>query len=115
MEIKVGLIAGRHEMPVDEYIFNAIENPMAFTTMDKIVVDWFKDNLDIGVTNGRAINSASYTDDEVWQSQSRLVLYVTGLTAATATVIKQAAFNGVPLTLMHYDSKSGGYQPQLIF
>ena len=29
-EVKVGLVKGRHELPVDDYIFDSIEDPMDF-------------------------------------------------------------------------------------
>jgi hypothetical protein len=42
-------------------------------------------------------------------------VYVTGLSAALAAVIRGCAYNGVPLTLMHYDRDTGEYAEQVIF
>lgn len=93
-EVKVGLIKGRHEMPVESYIFDVIENVLDFDAIHNGVVSFMKKNID---------------------SDVRLVVYVTGLTSVTAEVIKVCALNQVKLTLMHYDRESGNYLPQVIF
>ena len=88
----VGLCASRHSMPVSGYIFPETLDPMAFDAMEQ--------------TASAFIDSMAGKD---------LVVYVTGLTAATAAVIKVCALRGIGLTLMHYNRETGEYVPQKIF
>ena len=90
--IAVGLCASRHSMPVSGYIFPETVDPMAFDAMEQTVSDFIASE---GVKS--------------------LVVYVTGLTAATAAVIKVCAAQGIGLTLMHYNRETGEYVPQKIF
>ena len=93
-EVKVGLVKGRHEMPVKGYLFKGEIDPMDFAGMYLRVAAYLACHIDV---------------------DQRLVVYVTGLTAATAAVIKACAERGVPLTLMHYNRETGSYVPQQIF
>ena len=113
--IKVGLVRGRHELPTDTYIFDEIEDVFDFDGMYETAVVFIQQNIGVTKKAGRAINSASYTDDEVYRGDRELVVYVTGLTAALAAVIAACAAWGVQLTLMHYDRETGDYRPQPIF
>lgn len=61
-----GLISGRHAMPVDEYVFTEVEDMFNFGELERV-----------------AMNSIVKTSDT-------LVLYVTGLTVATVSVINVA-------------------------
>lgn len=88
--MKMALCEGRHEIPeaTDGAIFPAvIEDPTDLEAMMKVV-------------NGKLRYCA------------RLDLYVTGLTVALVTVVNYAICNNMPLTLYHYDSKSGKYYAQ---
>jgi hypothetical protein len=92
--MKVGLIKGRHSLPVNEYIFNEeINFPLDFQKLDEIATGFIEEN----------------------KRNKDLVVYVTGLTACTASVIKACACNGVALTLMHFDPTTQTYNPQIIF
>ncbi len=113
--IKVGLVRGRHELPTDTYIFGEIEDVFDFDGMYETAAAFIQQNIGVTKKAGRAINSASYTDDEVYRGDRELVVYVTGLTAALAAVIAACAAWGVPLTLMHHDRETGDYRPQTIF
>lgn len=112
MDVKVGLIKGRHAMPVSDYIFHDIDDVMDFKGMDSVVTRFLEETVGIDVANGRAINSHSYADDAVFVGRHRLVVYVTGLSAALAALVAGCARNGVRLTIMHWDNKSGEYVPQ---
>ncbi|MEE1154444.1 MAG: hypothetical protein UH241_04735 [Acutalibacteraceae bacterium] len=117
-EFKVGLIKGRHELPVSEYIFsNELNFPLDYRELDKIVANFIEKNIEIETASGFAINSVSEggSDHLYYVSKKRLVVYVTGLTACTASVIKICMHNGVHLTLMHYDPVTQEYMPQIIF
>ena len=61
-----GLISGRHAMPVEEYVFSEIEDMFRFGELERV-----------------AMNNIVKTSDT-------FVLYVTGLTVATVSVINVA-------------------------
>lgn len=86
-----GLIKGRHDIPVDKFIFDGdIEDPTDVGNLDQIV--WSKLNN--------------------YRMNGHLTVYVTGLTVCTVAVVKWAAHWQVDLTLMHYDRDTGTYFPQ---
>lgn len=113
--IKAGLIKGRHELPVERYVFDEIEDPFDFTKMRRQAEKFVMTSCNVEKAYGQAVNSASYTDDCIYEGEFALVLYVTGLSSALAAVIRACAENGVKLTLMHFDKESGDYRPQRIF
>ena len=94
MEINVGLFKGRHELPVNNYIFAGEISPVDFKRMDEVAMCWVMQYTNPGDV---------------------LFLYVTGLTAATVAVIKACKRLGLGLVLMHYDRTSGRYVPQDVF
>ena len=114
-EIKVGLIKGRYEMPVDNYIFNEINDVLDFDNMGKQIINFINNNINVYATYGCGINQIGYEDVEVLTSDIKLIVYVTGLTSVTAELIKVCALKGISLTLMHYDRDTGDYLPQVIF
>lgn len=95
--ITAGLIKDRHPLPVDKYIFDNIDSQLMFNynKLD-IIVKEFIDKYNI----------SSNTD---------LVVYVTGLVSANASLIKVCSENNINLTLMHYDEDTGIYKAQTIF
>lgn len=87
-----GLISGRHAMPVDEYVFEEIENMFSF--------------FDLEV---KALSSIEKTSD-------LLVLYVTGLTVATVSVLNVAKKLGYKdVVLKHYNRDNGLYECQWVY
>lgn len=87
-----GLISGRHEMPVEEYVFDEIEDMFRF--------------FDLEV---KALSSIEKTSD-------LLVLYVTGLTVATISVINVAKKLGYKdVVLKHYNRDNGLYESQWVY
>lgn len=87
-----GLVSGRHVMPVDEYVFDEIEDMFRF--------------FDLEV---KAISSIEKTSD-------LLVLYVTGLTVATISVINVAKKLGYKdVVLKHYNRDNGLYESQWVY
>ena len=93
LKVSAGLVRGRHEMPVTAYIFENVENVLVFDALPRGASAFVG-----GIPAG-----------------SGLELYVTGLTAATAEVIRACAVAGVALTLRHFDRETGLYIPQEIF
>lgn len=87
-----GLISGRHAMPVEEYVFDEIEDMFRF--------------FDLEV---KALSSIEKASD-------LLVLYVTGLTVATISVINVAKKLGYKdVVLKHYNRDNGLYESQWVY
>lgn len=85
----LGLCEGRHELPVEGYVFGNTVNPIDLQGM---------------------MNTAH----EALQDVEALELYVTGLTVACTTVIRYCLINLIPLKLMHFDRDRESYYPQVI-
>lgn len=112
--VYAGLIHGRHELPIDNYIFDKIDDPTDFAHMYDVAFNFITTHCNIRIDCGHGINQQSYIDIEVFRG-TPLVVYVTGLSAALTAVIRVCAENGVPLILMHYDRESDTYKPQKMF
>ena len=113
--VEVGLIRGRHEMPVSDFIFSEdIKDVFDFASMDAIIKGWAKSNLTFSSIYGTGIDQVDFSDVELVRSNERVNLYVTGLTQVTAEVIKLFLSNGIKLTLMHYDRDTNSYRPQVM-
>ena len=92
-ELIVGLIKGRHEMPVENYIFeNEIKDVFDFVSIENQIENFIKEN-----------------------KANKLIVYVTGLTCVTSALIKVCNKYNIKLILMHYNRESNNYIPQLIF
>ena len=114
MKLEVGLIKGRHEMPVSSYIFEEIEDVFAFQQMEETILEFLEREVGIELCFGVGINQHEQSDVQVFSGKAELIVYVTGLTAATAALVATCARNGVRLTLMHYDTASGIYRAQSV-
>lgn len=115
MEIKVGLIKGRHEMPVEEYIFDEVQDVFDFAAMEKKITNFLQEKVGVTTHFGCCINQADDVCVEHFESEDELVVYVTGLTAVTAELIRVCMLNEVRLTLMHYDRDTDSYRTQRIW
>lgn len=113
--INAGLIKGRHNMPVENYIFDHIEDVHDYSAMESAIVNWLDTHMTLGYVYGQGINQCSYDDVQIMASEEELVVYVTGLTPVVASLIKVCALRGVSLTLMNYDNSTGAYVEQNIF
>ena len=84
----MGMIRGRHEIPVGEYIFdNDIENVFDFEWMQAVI-------------HSKLLHVDS------------LNLYVTGLSVVLVEVMNYCIFNNIRLTLYHFDRESNGWVAQ---
>lgn len=110
--INAGLCKGRHEMPVSAFIFDEIKDYQIFDFkwQDKVVSDYIVANCmpEWYVPQDTTIATG-------YRCDTHLNLYVTGLTALTAAVIKQCCYYGVGLSLWHYDTATGEYKEQFVF
>jgi len=100
--MNVGLCAGRHEMPVSEFIWSQIDNPMEFDELELHARNWL---LQQNMENVQQVN-----------------VYITGLTVALTSflnawesVCQELEFemdHRPYLYLLHYDRDTNSYKPQ---
>lgn len=115
MKKVVGLINGRHDLPVTEFISDSISDVLDFKSISNRIADFLNKEIGIKTVDGSAINQFDYTTVQILRGENELVVYITGLTPVVAELIRQCALNGVSLTLMHYDREANAYVPQNIF
>lgn len=102
-------------MPINDFVFTSVDDVMDFSSMNKVVANWISKNVEIREVFDVPINYSGYGDVETLKGDSKILLYVTGLTSATAAFIAACAANGISLSLMHYDKSDGEYKEQRIF
>ena len=111
--VVVGLIAGRHSLPVSAFIFaTEFTYVLVLRSLAKLMDHYLVHRVGISVVSGACINQDDYTDVRVWCGRRDLVVYVTGLTAVSTELVAACARNGVNLTLMHFNRDTGEYVPQ---
>lgn len=102
-ELEVGLIAGRHEMPVNNYIFTREFNDeeiFDYALMNMLANKWMAENC--YDSRGNVVKD--------------LLVYTTGLTSAMLTVTKICHERQINLTVLHYNFRNTKkYVPQKIF
>ena len=101
--IRVGLVADRHVMPVNDFIFKeALSKELMFDydKIEEICKDYIKDMIDFD-KNGKALQG--------------LIVYVTGIQCASSSLIKVANEMKVNLTFRHYDTDTKTYHTQIIW
>lgn len=113
-EFKFGLIEGRHDMPVEDYLLDEVENVLDFKEIrhklrKKLSEVPFEFEASI-----REVPCSLEGDATCKVSKNILKVYVTGLTAAVAELISVCTEEGIPLTLMHYDREKKSYVPQYV-
>lgn len=113
--IYVGLCRGRYEIPYvnGNYIFDKIDDPTDLEEIHKGVVEWLRKNVTIQIGNAIPING--YEDCQCFVSDTKINLFVTGLSQALAEVIAACAANGVPLILWHFNKDTGDYYHHRMF
>lgn len=100
--IRVGLVADRHNMPINDFIFKeALSKELMFNydKIEEICRDYIKDMIDFD--NGKALQS--------------LIVYVTGIQCASSSLIKVTNEMKVNLTFRHYDTDTKTYHTQIIW
>ena len=104
--INIGLCAGRHEMPVKDFIWQKIDDPMDFQGLENHAKEWLK-------------------TQDLWQNGDTptVNLYVTGLTVALTSFLNAwestvgtMDFEGLKrpyLKLLHDNRDTNTYEPQV--
>ena len=88
---KLGVCAGRHEMPVDGYVVDNIDDPADFTEI--------RQKVDEGMREYYCKGNTPHVLD----------LYVTGLTVVLVEILNWCRQHSIGVTLWHYDAKTGQY------
>ena len=103
MTVKLGMIKGRHEMPVDTYIIDTeIIDVLDFETIERLVGE--------GLSKTLPLIGFLLTDD--------VEIYVTGLTSVTISIIKwinkniALTDNSPKVYFMHFDMAKKEYKAQ---
>lgn len=115
--LNFGVCEGRHEMPVNGYIFPAeitaeeMRNPEGLTNRAR---GFFTGEF-AGMDATTRIISYGYDDICVTVPDCEVRLYATGLTVAVLAAVKALHQLCVPVTVMHYDRESGDYFEQWMF
>lgn len=112
VEFKLGTVKGRHEMPVQNFIYEEDVKDFAIPEIEKHV-DIYIENL----IETFAINHFPELSRREFRKHCLLTinLYLTGLTSITTSVIKICKENRVGLNLYHYDPTTQNYQEQIMF
>jgi hypothetical protein len=87
----LGLCKGRHDLPVDSYIFNDAIIPTDIVSINKVAFEsliFYKNDL--------------------------ITIYVKGLTVALIEVLNVCRIFNISVVLMHYDTLTSGYYPQSV-
>ncbi len=117
MKLNVGLVKGRHQLPVDYYVFGEIKDVTATTALYEhahsyLTVFARKEGIKHLNTTVSLHNQADYTDIPVIVYDATLTIYVTGLTVALIAVLQAATELFLHVELMHYNVATGEYYPQ---
>lgn len=97
IKISLGTIKGRHSLPVTDYVFN--EEIKDVTDVGKIQqdVDYYFNEL-----------------SETCKDKIQIILYITGLTVVTLSIVKACKRLDYELVVMHFDRDSNSYFGQKV-
>lgn len=110
--LKIGTVAGRHEMPVDGYILDEVVNPSDIEGIRKTVNESLMSSIGDLVTDGWGIPVNGYDDGYIFHAPGvKVELYVTGLTQVTVAALSFLVRNGFSVDVMIYDRETGKYIP----
>lgn len=102
ISVTLGLCKGRHDMPVDGYVFDEIPEPTNTAALEKEAYrSIFKYATERSWTTTGDIGSGLTVN-----------LYVTGLTTALIAVLNVCRKNNIKVMLWHYDRETGHYFSQ---
>ena len=88
---KLGLIRNRHEMPVDDFIFETIDDVTDLDWLHQVSLDKLK-----------------------CLSSDKLGIYVTGLSTALVAALNACRYLGIDVELYHYNRDTDSYYAQQV-
>lgn len=98
IQVSLGAINGRHQLPVKEYIIQEdLQDVTDIVAIEKKVDSYFEK-----------------LNKEYKEAKVQIILYVTGLTVVTLAVVKTCKKLGYGLVCMHFDRDSNSYIAQPI-
>lgn len=97
IKISLGTIKGRHSLPVTDYVFN--EEIKDVTDVEKIQQD---------------VNYYFNELSETCKDKIQIILYITGLTVVTLSIVKACKRLDYELVVMHFDRDSNSYFGQKV-
>lgn len=100
--INVGLINGRHDNPVNMYIFNGEETPTEDAITDELMFNYDKQESIIYDFIFKNVAVKKYGKD----MYKDIVAYTSGLVCIPASLIKVCKDNGINLSLMHFNKSA---------
>lgn len=110
---KMGLVKGRHSLPVGNYIFDEIEDVLGFLELElqaqEKLLEAFPEFVENEITP--FYNEVEHTDI-YRRNRGDLHLYVTGLSSALVAVMNVCTELGIHLNLYHYDRERDTYMMQ---
>ena len=109
--ITAGLCEGRHNLPVDTFIFPAVVQPLETEQLEKQAFEWLSERFP--EQELRCVKNVDCDVRDVYKG--KLSLYVTGLSAALVAVINACYKIGVDVSLFHYDRETGDYYHQQVW
>ena len=107
-----GLIAERHDIPCEEFIFSeAIPSNMMhnYDYQYKQCMEFIKNHITFSKSTYK-LNS-----EETILASADIICYMTGCQSVLGALVKACFESRVNLTLMHYDTDIREYHPQVIF
>lgn len=101
--LEVGLVADRHDIPINEFIYNKIDSDLMFdySRQEEIARKFILNNIEFNSNTG--------------EPEKQLVVYATGLQCALTSVIKICYSLEINLIIKHYDSAKKLYRSQVVF
>lgn len=114
--LNIGLIKGRHELPVEKYIFDEIKDVLDFNSLQERADRFVKELVaELDATSEKLING--YEENKYSYHDVTINIYVTGLTAATIAAYKAIDNHGAfkEINFMHYNNASGQYIAQNMY
>ncbi len=113
MKITTGAIKGRHNLPVNEYVFDEIEDVTDYASIKNGVENFLDAHFEVELVPIHK-GCDCYGDTFHIKEGNQLILYVTGLTCVTAQIIASCFERGIDVKLMHYDVSSNAYVEQML-
>jgi|TARA_A200000159_G_scaffold153919_1_gene166308 hypothetical protein len=96
--LRAGLIQSRHELPVDTYVLDAIEDVHAYSSIERRIKEWLHENV-------------------IETELDHVIIYITGLGSAVTSFLKMwtwaCSSHTMPLLdIAHHDRDTDDYNRQ---
>jgi hypothetical protein len=111
-----GLVAGRHNVPASNFIFDSIDNVLDFNALEKSAMSVLYPIVkDIAPTSFITMDSDGCECYSKEKYRANLVVYVTGLSSALIALLNVCRQLSIKVQLMHYDTTTASYSCQNVY